>query len=169
MSQPSVTELLFLLGLGLLAWILWYLSQLRETLKDIGADLRSIHSSVLKIEGSTSDFQERDLAAEIRTELEPLFDGTVGIKVAAESRIGGIEALMRAIALESLRKRFKSYSERTGTTKLTLPISENTIKVMGKDMTREDLIEAELRKNGDAIRAEAERRLREVGNSSPID
>ena len=49
MSQPSVTELLFLLGLGLLAWILWYLSQLRETLKDIGADLRSIHRCVRRL------------------------------------------------------------------------------------------------------------------------
>jgi hypothetical protein len=59
MSEPSVTQLIggfvwiSLLGLGLLAWMLWFLSQLHKTLKDVQDQLGRIHTSLMNINDDT--------------------------------------------------------------------------------------------------------------------
>jgi hypothetical protein len=89
--------------------------------------------------------------------LAKILDGTLGVRTAAGPRVSGIEAIMRSIAVEFLKARFKKYSDKTGT-KVAVPTGENTVTVAGKTMTREDLIAAELRANDKAIREEATRR-----------
>ena len=69
---------------------------------------------------------------------------------------------MRRVAVEFLQARFVAYSKRTGT-KVTLPTGDKVISVAGRDMTREQLIEAELKRNGEAIKQEAERRQASAG------
>ena len=98
-------------------------------------------------------------ASEKRNEkLAKILDGTLGVRTAAGPRVSGIEAIMRGIAVEFLKARFKKYSDKTGT-KVAVPTGETTIKIAGKDMTREDLIAAELRARDKEIRAEATRRM----------
>jgi len=64
---------------------------------------------------------------------------------------------VRRVAVEYLNARFAAYSKRTGQ-KVTLPTGDKVVSVAGRDMTREQLIEAELKRNGEAIKAEAKRR-----------
>ena len=64
---------------------------------------------------------------------------------------------MRRVAVEFLQARFAAFSKRTGQ-KVTLPTGDKVVNVAGRDMTREQLIEAELKRNGEQIRAEAQRR-----------
>lgn len=110
-------------------------------------------------EGKNADERAIEAYAKSKRDekLAKILDGTLGVRIATGPRVSGIEALMRSIAVEFLRKRLDAYSKKTGS-KVTLPTKDNTITVAGKVMTREQLVEAELRKSGDAIRAEAERR-----------
>lgn len=77
--------------------------------------------------------------------------GTLGVRVSGGPRQTGIEAVMRAIAVERLKAKLKKFD-------LSLPTGDKTIEVAGTAMNRDQLIEAELRRSEAAIREEAERR-----------
>lgn len=97
-------------------------------------------------------------ASEKRLEkLNKVQDGTLGTRTAAGPRVSGIEAISRMIAVEFLRARLKKYSARSGN-KVVLPTGENTLYIMEKQMTREDLIASEMRVSKVAIETEAKRR-----------
>jgi len=104
---------------------------------------------------------EEEVAAFVKSKreeaLEKILNGTLGVRSAAAPRATGIEALMRRIAVEFLQARFAAFSKRTGQ-KVSLPTGDKVVNVAGRDMTREQLIEAELKRNGEQIRAEAQRR-----------
>ena len=89
--------------------------------------------------------------------LAKILEGTLGVRVASGPRVSGIEALKRSIAVEFLKARFKAYEAKTGN-KVKLPTGDETITVAGKAMTREALIEAEMRSRAKDIEAEAKRR-----------
>ena len=89
--------------------------------------------------------------------LEKILNGTLGVRSASTPRVSGFDALVRRVAVEYLNARFAAYSKRTGQ-KVTLPTGDKVVSVPGRDMTREQLIEAELKRNGEAIKAEAKRR-----------
>jgi hypothetical protein len=89
--------------------------------------------------------------------LEKILNGTLGTRAASSPRVTGIEALMRRVAVEFLQARFAAYSKKSGT-KVSLPTGDKVVEVAGRAMTREQLIEAELKRNGEAIREEALRR-----------
>ena len=89
--------------------------------------------------------------------LEKILNGTLGVRSATAPRVTGIDALIRRVAVEFLQARFAAFSKRTDT-KVTLPTGDKVVNVAGRDMTREQLIEAEIKRNGEAIRAEAQRR-----------
>jgi len=112
-------------------------------------------------EGKTkSDAELEAYGNEKRKEkLAKILDGSLGVRTAGAPRVTGIDAVMRAIAVERLKGKLESYSKRNGT-KVSLPTGDKTVKVLGEDMTRDQLIERELKFNGDKIRAEAERRAK---------
>jgi hypothetical protein len=90
--------------------------------------------------------------------LEKILNGELGVRATSSGpRVSGIEALKRAIAVEFLKARFAAYEKKTGN-KIKLPTKDETITVAGKPMTREQLIESEMRVRADDIAAEAERR-----------
>ena len=81
--------------------------------------------------------------------LEQIMQGTLGVRAAGQPRASGIEAIMRSIAVERLKVKLAKRQAK-------LPSGDKTINVAGKDMTREELISAELRHGEKVIRAEAE-------------
>ncbi len=94
--------------------------------------------------------------------LEKIMQGTLGVRTATAPRVSGIEAIMRKVAVEFLQARFAAYSKKSGT-KVSLPTGDKVVNVAGRDMTREQLIEAELKRNHEAIKQEAERRQASAG------
>ena len=97
------------------------------------------------------------VAAKRQEALEKILNGTLGVRSAVAPRVTGIEARIRRVAVEFLQERFAAYSKKSGV-KVSLPTGDKVVEVAGRPMTREQLIEAELKRNGEAIRAEAERR-----------
>jgi hypothetical protein len=110
---------------------------------------------------------EDEIAAFVKAKreeaLEKIMSGTLGVRSAAAPRVTGLEALMRRVAVEFLQARFAAASKRLGT-KITLPTGDKVVEVAGRPMTREQLIEAELKRNGEAIKEEAERRQASAGD-----
>ncbi len=97
-------------------------------------------------------------ASDARNEmLDKIVNGVLGVRATGAPRVTGIEALKRAIAVEFLKARLKAYGEKTGT-KVALPKGDEKVTVAGKEMTREDMIAAELRRSAEKIEAEAARR-----------
>lgn len=97
-------------------------------------------------------------AREFRAEfLDRILNGQLGQRAAGAPRATGVDALKRAIALEFLKAMLDSVSKKTGN-KVTVPTGDNTITIAGKAMTREQLIEATMRKRAADIEAEVARR-----------
>ncbi len=94
--------------------------------------------------------------------LEKIMNGTLGVRAPSAPRASGLEALMRRVAVEFLTARFAAYSKKSGQS-VKLPTGDKVVSVAGRDMTREDLIAAELKRNGEAIREEALRRQGATG------
>lgn len=92
--------------------------------------------------------------------LEKILNGTLGVRAAGAPRVSGIDAVMRQIAVEWLKAELAKRRGSDGKP-LTLPTGDKTINVAGKDMDREALIEATLRKRQADIRSKAEQRMRE--------
>jgi len=82
--------------------------------------------------------------------LARILDGTLGVRTAATPRVSGIEAVRAAINLDSLKVFLKKNN-------LKMPTGEGTIKVAGRDMTREDLLAANYRRAKATIDAETDR------------
>jgi hypothetical protein len=95
--------------------------------------------------------------------LEKILNGTLGVRSATAPRVTGLEALMRRVAVEFLQARFAAYSKKAGV-KVSLPTGDKVVEVAGRAMTREQLIEAELKRNGEQIKAEALRRQGAAGD-----
>lgn len=91
--------------------------------------------------------------------VEQIMKGELGVRrVSAGPRVGGIGAIVRAVAVEWLRAKLAKSGAK-------LPSGEKTVNVAGKDMTREELVEQTVARAeklvyspGVTIRAEAERR-----------
>ena len=92
--------------------------------------------------------------------LAKILDGTLGVRTAAGPRVSGIEALKRQVAIEFLKAAIKAYNGKTGKN-VALPTGEKVINYMGKEMTREQLVDAYSRANEAKVSAEAERRQQE--------
>jgi hypothetical protein len=108
-------------------------------------------------------------AKEFRAEmLEKILNGELGVRaVSSGPRVSGIEAIKRTIAVEILKKRLDAYSKKTGN-KVTLPTKDETREIMGKVMTREQMIESMLRQQADVIEAEAKRRMETVEDEADV-
>lgn len=90
--------------------------------------------------------------AKREAKLEQIMSGTLGVRAAGQPRATGLDAVMRTIAVERLKVKLAKRQAK-------LPTGDKTINVAGKDMTREELIAAELRHGEVAIKAEAEKRV----------
>ncbi len=117
---------------------------------------------------AASDDEVATFARNARAEmLDKIVNGVLGVRAAGAPRVSGIDALKRAIAIEFLKARLKAYSDKTGT-KVALPTGENTVNVAGKDMTREDMIAAEMRRSEAKIAEEAERRQKAQSEGADV-
>ena len=98
-----------------------------------------------------------EFAAEARKEmLERILTGTLGVRASGAPRVTGIEALKRAIGTKWLKEAIAKYNAKTGKS-VALPTGDKVINYMGKDMTRDEMIAAYIRANGDRVDAEAKR------------
>ena len=80
------------------------------------------------------------------------YDGVaLGVRASSGPRVSGEEALRRNVTLTVLKAFLAKHN-------LKMPTGEGVIKVAGKDMTREMLIEAMYRKDKASIDAEVERK-----------
>ena len=97
-----------------------------------------------EIASALHDLQTRRVAA--------IVSGDIGLP-----RAGGpkAETMLVSIAVERLRAKLAKANTK-------LPTGDKTIRVNGKDVTREQLVAAEIAKYGDAIREEIARRKSEV-------
>jgi hypothetical protein len=93
--------------------------------------------------------------------LDKLLNGTLGVRTSSGPRVTGVEALMRSIAVEFLKARFAAYSAKTGE-KVSVPTGDKTITVGTQVYNRDQLIDAELRRNEAKIKAEVARRQAQV-------
>lgn len=104
----------------------------------------------------TADEMEA-FALEARKEmLEKILTGQLGVRASAGPRVTGIEALKRAIGTKWLKEAIAKYNAKTGKN-VALPTGDKVINYMGKDMTRDEMIAAYIRANGDRVDAEAKR------------
>lgn len=110
-------------------------------------------------EGKTaSDDEVAAKAREFRGEfLTRILEGQLGQRASGAPRATGVEALKRTVALEFLKAMLETVSKKTGN-KVSVPTGENTITIAGKAMTREQLIEATMRKRAADIETEVARR-----------
>lgn len=107
--------------------------------------------------GSKSESELAEYAANARKDmLEKILTGTLGVRASAGPRVTGIEALKRAIGTKWLKEAIAKYNAKTGKN-VSLPTGDKVINYMGKDMTRDEMIAAYIRANGDRVDAEAKR------------
>jgi hypothetical protein len=132
----------------------------------LGNEVASKLAAFRKTEAGAAATDE-EVAAFVKSKreeaLEKILNGTLGTRAASSPRVTGIEALMRRVAVEFLQARFAAYSKKSGT-KVSLPTGDKVVEVAGRAMTREQLIEAELKRNGEQIKAEALRRQGAAGD-----
>ena len=105
--------------------------------------------------------KSRDELAAFETEaradmLNKILTATLGVRASAGPRVTGIEALKRAIGTKWLKEAIAKYNAKTGKN-VSLPTGDKVINYMGKDMTRDEMIAAYIRANGDRVDAEAKR------------
>ena len=99
-----------------------------------------------------SDDELAQYASEARAEmLDRILTGQLGVRASSGPRVSGDEAIRRNVTLTVLKAFLAKHN-------LKMPTGEGVIKVAGKDMTREMLIEAMYRKDKAAIDAEVERK-----------
>lgn len=89
------------------------------------------------------------LAKKRDEKLDKIMSGTLGTRTPGQPKATGVEAIMRTIAVAWV----KAALEKRGA---KLPTGDKTVNVAGKDMTRDELIDATLRNRGEKIRVEAE-------------
>jgi hypothetical protein len=83
--------------------------------------------------------------------LEKILTGQLGVRASAGPRPTGVEALKRSVTIEVLKAFLAKHN-------LKMPTGDGVIKVAGKDMNREALIEAMYRRDKASIDAEVTRK-----------
>lgn len=89
---------------------------------------------------------------------ERILAGTVAVRAGTPKAATALETIMRQVAVERLRANLSKKG-------IALPSGKNkdgspkTITVSGKAMTRDELVAAYIAKNGDDVKAEAQRRI----------
>lgn len=119
-------------------------------------------------DGTLTPMSDDELDAKVKSLRDARFEkikaGEVGVRVGGP-RGSSMDNLLRTVATEFMRAKLAKF-------KLTLPTGKDaagnakTIDIKGLGpMTREQLIAREIEKNGDAVRAEAERRRALAGEA----
>lgn len=133
----------------------------------------------LGLEPGSRRYNDAEIASQLRdiqqARVAAIIDGTIADGRTGAPRMTKLESIMNAVAVERLRAKLAKF-------KLALPSGKNkdgsdkTIRVNGKDATRDMLITAELNgKNKDgvpnmiAIKAEAEHRMAVATASASAD
>jgi hypothetical protein len=104
-------------------------------------------------EGSgKSEAEIAQYASEARKEmLERILTGQLGVRASAGPRVSGVDALRRNVTITVLKAFLAKHN-------LKMPTGEGVIKVAGKEMNREALIEAMYRRDKASIDAEVARK-----------
>ena len=88
--------------------------------------------------------------------LNKILTATLGVRASSGPRVTGIEALKRAIGTKWLKEAIAKYNAKTGKN-VALPTGDKVINYMGKNMTRDEMINAYIRANQDRVDTEAQR------------
>lgn len=113
-------------------------------------------------EGATATDDEKDAKAkEFRdAAFARITEGELGVRVSTGTggKVDSFTALCRKIAVERLTAKLKKLGHK-------LPTGDKVLSIGGKDMSRDDLIAAEMRHGQAAIEAEAQRRQAETASA----